>query len=113
MRKIKPEELTLLKCLLKAHIDDFPTLSELLVVDKDDGGMGSLLIVDTNREGFNNRIYGSTYCQKQFLDDDGVKVLVSLELDDKGSLFELDIWKTNFDRLKKYPTTCEELINFE
>ena len=34
---------------------------------------------------------------------DGVEVIASLNVDVDGVLFELDIWKTNFEKLVKLP----------
>lgn len=39
----------------------------------------------------------------QFTDIDGVKVLVTLNIDKQGDLLELDIWKTNFHQLVELP----------
>jgi len=38
-----------------------------------------------------------------FLDVDGVTVIASLNIDKDGNLFELDIWKTDYSPLIKYP----------
>jgi hypothetical protein len=67
-----------------------------------DGGMGSLLLcphgaVDPARR------FGQEVSQWQFTDEDGVEVLASLNLDTNGELFELDVWKTDFNPLIRFP----------
>jgi hypothetical protein len=37
-------------------------------------------------------------------DSDNVEVLITLTIDQDGRLFELDIWKVNFDKLIEFPT---------
>ncbi|WP_420885213.1 DUF6984 family protein, partial [Candidatus Symbiothrix dinenymphae] len=37
------------------------------------------------------------------VDEDGVDVIASLNIDDTGDLYELDIWKTDFSPLIKLP----------
>ena len=39
----------------------------------------------------------------QFTDTDGVEVLASLNLDQDGKPFELDVWKTDFNALIRIP----------
>lgn len=37
-----------------------------------------------------------------FKDADGIPVIVSLNIDKDDCLFELDVWKINFDRVVNY-----------
>ncbi|OUJ74939.1 DUF6984 family protein [Hymenobacter crusticola] len=69
------------------------------VHDLADGGMGSLRFV-SDKEG---RRLGRKIAETQFLDEDGVPVLVSLYLDQEGALYELDSWKTDYSPLKRIP----------
>ena len=41
--------------------------------------------------------------EKEFLDSDGVPISVTLNIDDDGLLYELDIWKVDFSPIIKYP----------
>lgn len=67
-----------------------------------DGGMGSLELVP--QEGAaSTRRFGKKVAEYQFTDADGVEVLVSLNLDEDGRPFELDIWKTDFSPLIHVP----------
>ena len=69
----------------------------------DDGGMGSLELAPPGGFGFPRR-FGRKVAEYQFTDDDGVEVLVSLNLDSDGKPFELDVWKTDFSPLRRIPT---------
>ena len=44
-------------------------------------------------------IFGSNMLQKQVMDIDSVPVLISLDLDGKGNLYELDVWKADFSEI--------------
>lgn len=46
---------------------------------------------------------GRQISEFQFTDIDGVEVIASLNVDVDGVLFELDIWKTNFEKFVKLP----------
>lgn len=73
--------------------NDFP--DGLQVSDMDDGGMGSLKLYP---KGIlcENRRFGSAPAEIQFNDLDGIPVLATLNLDEEGNLFELDVWKVDF-----------------
>ena len=103
-RKIMPQEEKLLVMLVnKASIKLSPNWKEnLLVRPMPDGAMGSLYLFP---EGVINiqRLFGKQVSEYHFIDEDGVKVIASLNVDDKGELLELDIWKTDFRPLLKIP----------
>ncbi|HUQ66122.1 MAG TPA: hypothetical protein VM101_08205 [Flavitalea sp.] len=77
-------------------------LEKLKVKEMNDSGMGSLLLFPAGKV-VPNRDYGQTVSEVEFHDADKAVVLASLNVDENGDLFELDIWKTNFDRLHKIP----------
>lgn len=74
----------------------------LMVRPMDDGLMGSLYLFPQG-EVLKSRKFGKQVSEFQFTDVDGVDVIASLNVDSEGNLFELDIWKTNFERLIKIP----------
>ncbi len=74
----------------------------LLVCPMDDGGMGSLYLFPKGKL-IGERLFGEQVSDFQFTDTDGVIVIVSLNVDKEGNLFELDIWKTDFGKLLKIP----------
>ncbi|MDI1240473.1 MAG: hypothetical protein PSX80_00965 [bacterium] len=71
----------------------------LLVEPMKDGGMGSIRLLPCG-VGEERRIYGRTVAEHEFIDSDGVTVLASLNVDQAGDLFEVDIWKTDFTPLR-------------
>lgn len=103
-RKPTTAELRLLKTLVQKTSNLIPPSWEenLLVKPMKDGGMGSLYLYP---EGAikEDRIFGKQVSEFQFTDEDGVEVIASLNLDNNGDLFELDLWKTNFDVLVRLP----------
>ncbi len=74
----------------------------LLVCSMNDGTMGSLYLFPRGKIT-GNRKFGKQVSEYKFTDMDGVDVVTSLNVDSDGNLFELDIWKTNFDKLISFP----------
>lgn len=74
----------------------------LLVRPMDDGEMGSLYLFPQGKV-IEGRVLGEQISDFQFTDLDGVEVIASLNVDNNGNLFELDIWKTDFGKLQKFP----------
>ena len=103
-RKPTLQEENLLKTLISKSTIAFSEdcLDGLLVRPMDDGDMGSLYLFPKNQIA-NNRILGEQVSDFQFTDLDGVEVIASLNVDDNGNLFELDIWKTDFSKLINLP----------
>ena len=72
----------------------------LLFVQKmDDGEMGSFLIFQNQSDIQAKREFGKQASEYQFVDDDGIPVLVTLNLDRQYRLFEVDVWKINYKPL--------------
>jgi len=94
-RKLKAHE----KCIvaelinkLSKHSYLLDDLDNYLVKELDDGGMGSLLFVSDKK----NRRFGAEIAEKKYTDIDGTPITISLNIDNHGSLFELDVWKVDF-----------------
>jgi hypothetical protein len=68
-----------------------------------DGGMGSLLLLPDGDSTSRNRRLGRMASECEFIDSDGIPVLATLNLDTEGNLYELDMWKTNFEKLIAIP----------
>jgi len=102
-RKLRKEEVDLITAMARHSSKSnevLRSLSDRLVEDMKDGGMGSLRFKDAdNRE----RRFGKKIAEAEFTDEDGIPVSAVLNLDDNGELFELDIWKVDFSALKRYP----------
>ena len=72
-------------------------LDALRVEPMQDGGMGSLAIAPLGRR------YGSSASDCHFYDSDGIVVSATLNLDNAGALFEIDILKFDFSPTIKWP----------
>ena len=103
-RKPTKEEEKLISYLIHLSSRTFsPDWKEKITVrSMTDGGMGGLIIF-LGEENSQNRQFGEQISEYCFLDKDGVTVIASLNVDNKGNLFELDIWKTDFSKLIKFP----------
>ena len=77
-------------------------VEDVLVRDHDDGGMGSLDLWLPSRSSL-PRSLGKTVAEYRFKDEDGVDVLVALNLDQNCVPYELDIWKVDFSPLIRIP----------
>jgi hypothetical protein len=73
-----------------------------LVEEMNDGGMGSIRFV-----GSPDRRLGRCVGEVEFYDSDGVTVSVALNVDQRGELFELDLWKVDFSPLQRFAALTE------
>lgn len=76
------------------------TPRNLRIESMNDGEMGSLLF--ENLDGVDRRL-GDTVAECYFEDSDGILVSVTLNLDQQGKPFELDVWKVDFSNLQRWP----------
>lgn len=103
-RKLTSQEKNLINLLITKSKISFPDDwdKNLSVIPMQDGKMGSLYLIPNNiinRE----RKFGKQISDIQFNDLDGIEVIASLNLDEEGELFELDMWKTNYSKLIAIP----------
>ena len=111
LRSPSPAELTLLDfliCGVELFEPSEGLLGRLKVADMDDDGMGSLRLFPTGSFAPNAR-FGKRASACQFTDVDGVEVIASLNFDQYGNLYELDIWRTDFGKLIRIPDNKNEL----
>ncbi len=101
-RSLKTEEYQLLENLLKELKDYDFDLENLKVEDMLDGGMGSLYIVHSQKTKKERKI-DKSIIEKQFYDVDDVPISVCINIDTDGNLFELDIWRVDFNPLIRFP----------
>jgi hypothetical protein len=81
-----------------------PLIPGCFVEEMQDGNMGSLKFVTSeSRPGR----FGEKIAEAEFVDEDGVLVSATINLDDRGNLFELDLWKVDFSPLKRYPKAAD------
>ncbi len=98
VRPLKDSERALLTRLSAQLGDAAPwvdRLDSLRVQDMPDGGMGSLYFASGTKTS-EGRKFGGRVAELQIDDTDGVAILVSLNVDTDGELYELDIWRTDF-----------------
>jgi hypothetical protein len=100
IRHLKDSEKVLIRRLLEQEAGDnsalLSQLDSLDVQEMSDGGMGSLYFAWPGKDAHVRR-FGRRIAELQLDDADGVAVVASLNVDKDGDLFELDIWKTNFE----------------
>ena len=49
-----------------------------------------------------DRSIGKTVAEAKFLDNDGVPILVQLNLDKNNQLFEFDVWKVDYSPVSRW-----------
>lgn len=106
MRPLRQEETEVLEALLGMVPSNAkpPLEDELLAVDLADGGMGSIRFTDGSDRP---RKMGSELVTAHYIDEDRIPVIISINLDQEGRLFEMDFWKVDYSALKRYPTSAE------
>src|SRR5436305_15315945 len=99
IRKINESEKAMLKYLIKQASLQLPDewYQNLLVQKMDDGGMGSFSIFENEDDIGTKRKFGKQVSEYEYVDDDGVLVLVSLYLDEQNKPFEVDVWKVDYN----------------
>ena len=106
MRTITTDEYDFLIRVEKATGKDLHGLGlspTALVEEMPDGGMGSLRFVVPMPENSGRRL-AEVFAQGEFNDADDVLVSFTVNLDEKGRLFELDLWRVDFEPLQRLPT---------
>jgi hypothetical protein len=106
-RKLRKEEANLITAMIRntpKAAEILASLSDRLVEDMQDGGMGSLRFRGTDHPAPR---FGKQIAEAEFIDEDGVLASAAVNLDETGELFELDIWKVDFSPLRRYPRPDE------
>jgi hypothetical protein len=102
-RRLSAAELELLRTML-AGVRGKPQiktdLTSVLVEDMQDGGMGSVRFL---APGAAKRHLGGAVAQAEYVDDDGVPVYITINVDREDHLYEIEFWKVDFSPLKRYP----------
>jgi hypothetical protein len=107
MRLLRDAEKALLTHLVvgkpqAAHLVSL--LPDALVEEMNDGGMGGLRFCASDARP---RRLGEQLVEREFVDSDGISVMVSVNLDEHGNLYELDMWKVDFSSLKQFPSVTK------
>ncbi|MDL2306277.1 hypothetical protein LJC72_13255 [Bacteroides sp. OttesenSCG-928-D19] len=107
-RKLTEKEENILAYLVEnATIEISPNWKNNLVAHPlQDGGMGSLQLIYLDRPN-EERTFSKRISEALIKDIDGVDVLISLNIDNNNQLFELDIWKTDYEQIIELPNLLE------
>ena len=81
-------------------------LGQILVAESDDGEMGGFEIFIPNYIKSGSPKAKAAF---RFIDKDGVLVLATLYVDEKDAPISVDVWKTNFQPLRKWPQLKSDL----
>ncbi|MEM0939410.1 MAG: hypothetical protein AAGI25_06425 [Bacteroidota bacterium] len=100
MRRINSREKKLLTELIQIS-GKFYSIEEIEVSELKDDGMGSLYLGSSNLK--DKRFFGKRVAEAEYLDNDKIPIIVSLNVDQFDDLFELDIWKVDYSKVNKYP----------
>lgn len=104
MRNLKNEEIRIINDLLNsANIQGKYDLDNYLAEEMNDGDMGSIYLFRNDLPPKTNRKFSKCIATKDYKDADNVKLSVTLNIDQEGHLYELDIWKVDFSQLIRYP----------
>lgn len=101
-RLLRTEEIALISWMIRDREEAgiiVPQLANLLVEEMDDGGMGSLRVVSDR-----DRFYARDLAEVELSDEDGLPLIISVNLDTDGCFFELDIWKVDYSPLIRFPS---------
>lgn len=104
MRLPNDQEYKLIKELIFLSEKDYlnSQLDNLKVIKLEDGKMGSLSLKPKGIKNKGNKQI-EICSEKIFKDVDDVTVIASLYIDEKGNLYELDLWKVDYSPLISLP----------
>jgi hypothetical protein len=99
MQPIRTEQVPLVTFLLRTG-GLSNAVDSLQAQAMDDGGMGSMAFATCSTD----RMMGSLVAECVFDDQDGTLVLASLILNKQGEPLEIDVFKTDFSALIRWPS---------
>ena len=109
-RPVKETELAIIQFLLnhiKADPKQFPISK--MGFEYEGGKMGGINLLNENQGEYKGDITIA-----QYIDSDGIIVMITLTIDSNNNLLDLDFWKVNFEKLIKYPSPKDLIFeNFQ
>ncbi|WP_342644909.1 hypothetical protein [Mucilaginibacter sp. CSA2-8R] len=100
-RPIREEEILLVSYLVSIAYNKPDGLTiPATVYTMNDGGMGSIRFTDND----DTSVYQRDLVNAECTDEDGVPIFISLNLNTGNKLYELDMFKGDFNPLKRFPT---------
>jgi hypothetical protein len=99
-----PQEEKFLEFLIKHASIKFPAdwKTGLMVKSLTSDELGSLYLLPNGNEN-EEREFCDEVSEYEFKDEDRRDVIATLTIDRKGDLYELDIWKSDFSALIRFP----------
>jgi len=82
-------------------------MQHALVEDMQDGGMGSIRFIASDES---EPRFGDAIAEAEYIDEDGVLVSITINIDQNKKLYEVDFWKVDFSPLRRYPKPSEVSI---
>jgi hypothetical protein len=107
MRRLTEQEKAVVVAMVRGSSAEREILSmvdETIVQEMEDGGMGSLRFVRLTQS---QPRFGRQLREASYRDDDGVSVSITVNLDQDGFLFELDVFKADSSPLRRFPRVSE------
>lgn len=102
-RKINKNELKIVaKIASEAGFKIPSNLSDIEVLELNDEGMGSIAFIRDDKP-YEERRFGGEIGKLDYKDSDEVDIHMHLYKDKEGFLFELDVWKVNYEPRISYP----------
>ena len=111
MRPISKAEVEFLQAAFSAAGKDLGEIGiseESSVESLKDGGMGSIRFLASSGPE-DARHMKSAILEGEFKDADGMLVSFSLDVDAEGKPYELDLWRVDFQPLKRLPQDANEI----
>ena len=102
MRKLREDERDFLAAMIASRPTHARLASELRerYIEEMRGGMGGFRFVAEDGE---RPLLGHVLAEADFDDQDGIPVTVTLNLDNRDRLYELEVWKGDFSSVKRFP----------
>lgn len=102
-RKINDHEVKIVQKIAGDAGFELPdNLSQFDVLELNDEGMGSIAFI-REEKSYEDRTFGGAIGKLDYKDSDGIDILMQLNIDEEGFLYELDVWKVNFEPRNSYP----------
>lgn len=101
-RRIRNDEAALLRAMLRDRSAEWTAqIPGAMVKQMTDGAQASFQFA-SKLPGF--RRFGKQVAEAAYTDDDGTHVSITINVDENGDLFELDVWKVDDTPLIRFPT---------
>lgn len=110
MRKLKKEECDLIVFMLRGNSDYSglcDTLFKAVIKEMNDGRMGSIRFIYSDSKV---RKFSKEIAEASILDVDNVLMSFTINIDEYGDLFELDVFKVDFSPMKQFPKPPYKVI---